>query len=81
MPHISFQCGSAGEITCPESVPPRCVREEIVGFNSVLLVGLVKGIQIAGRCRIQHVDLTPVGLLSEENGNEFTEISVKTIQL
>ena len=60
---VAFEGCSAGEVARPEAVVPVGVGEEVVLLGGVRLVGLVQGVQVARRGRVQHVHLTPVFLL------------------
>lgn len=60
LPDVALQRGSGGEVARPVAVVPRRVREEVVALRGPREVGVVQGLQVAGRGRVKHVDLRPV---------------------
>ena len=50
----------AGEVACPEGVRPVGVRKEVVCFDGPRHIGLVECVQVAGRRRVEYVDVAGV---------------------
>lgn len=57
LPDVTLERGSGGEVARPVAVVPRRVGEEIVALRGPREAGVVQGLQVAGRGRVEHVDL------------------------